>query len=96
MNNVLELVHHILTFVKAYAFLPLVIFVAAYGAVYGKQVMNTAWADIRNPGTDFSETMRLARTMHYERRSKRDPFAVGFSYGAPAIIVLLVLSLIYG
>jgi hypothetical protein len=96
MNNVLELVHHSLTFVKVYGFVPLVIFVAAYGAIYGKLVMNAAWADIRNPGTDFSETIRLARAMHYERRSKQDPFAMGYSYGAPAIIALLVLSLIYG
>ena len=96
MNNVLELVHHSLTFVKTYGFLPLVIFVATYGAVFGTHLMNAAWADIRNSGADFLETMRIARAIHYERRLKRDPVAMAFSYGAPAIIALLILSLIYG
>jgi hypothetical protein len=96
MNDVLVLIHDFLTFVKSYCFLPLLLGVAAYAATYGISLRNSAWSDIRNTGTSVVETNRLAYAIFLERRAKRDPATVGYIFGLPPVIALLVLSLIYG
>ena len=96
MSDFLLLIHSFMTFVKSYCFLPLAIAVAAYGATYGMSIRNSAWSDIRNTGTGVRETNHLAHVIFWERRSKRDLPTMIYVFALPPIIVLLILSLIYG
>jgi hypothetical protein len=96
MSDFLLLVHGFLTFVKSYCFLPLTIAVATYAAGYSMSIRNSAWSDIRNVGTGLRETNHLVHVIFWERRSKRDLLTMIYVFALPPIIVLLVLSLIYG
>ena len=96
MNDAPLLIHDFLTFVKWYCFFPLLLSVAAYAATYSMSIQNSASSDIRNGGTGVVETYWLAYAIFLERRAKRDPATMGYIFGLPAMIALLVLSLFYG
>jgi hypothetical protein len=96
MNNLLEPVQHLLTFIKAYCLLPLIVVGWIWTTVYQLRLMNAAWADIRNSGSGIVETTRIAHQIHYQRWSKRDlPMMLLYGYLC-SVAAILFLSLIYG
>lgn len=66
-----------------------------YAVIYCKRILNAAWADVRNSGTDVVETFRLAKRISLERLSRRELPTMIYVVGMPLIIVLLLLSVIY-
>jgi hypothetical protein len=95
MNEFLLLIHGFLTLVKSYYLVPLLV-VAGFVTAFSLSIRNAAWSDIRNMGTGFVETGRLAQLIFLERRAKRDLLTMIYCYELPPIIVLWVLAMFWG
>jgi len=95
MEYGLSLLHDFLSFVKAYYWVPLIL-IASFGAYYGLSIHRAAWSDIRNTGTGFIETSRLAQGIFLERRAKRDWPTMIYCYGLPPIIALWIAVMFLG
>jgi len=74
-----------------YAFYLYLVF-SAFAAVYGMNIRKAALNDMRNTGSGWRETSRIAHAIVVERCLKRHKPTMIFYYGIPVVGIFMALS----